>query len=144
MAIDQAELDITDIDAIVTVSTTGLCVPSLDAKLVNRMGLRNDIERLPIFGLGCAGGVSGLARSARLAQSFRDGHVLLLSVELCSLNYRLADSRKEMFISTALFGDGAAAIVLRGGRPHRNGNGTAGIGPADRCRGASMVRERRT
>jgi len=123
-AIDEAGIKITDIDAIVTVSTTGLSVPSLDAKLANRMGLRNDVERLPIFGLGCAGGVSGMARSARLAQSFEVGHVLLLSVELCSLNYRLADTRKAMFISTALFGDGAAAVVLRSAGPRGNGNGT--------------------
>jgi alkylresorcinol/alkylpyrone synthase len=122
-AIDDAGLQISDIDSIVTVSSTGLCVPSLDAKLANRMGLRNDIERLPIFGLGCAGGVSGMARSARLAQSMSGGHVLLLSVELCSLNYRLADTRKAMFISTALFGDGAAAMVLRGTGSHQDGNG---------------------
>ena len=124
-AIDQAGLEIHEIDAIVTVSTTGLSVPSLDAKLANRMGLRSDVERLPIFGLGCAGGVSGMARGARLAQSLEGGHVLLLSVELCSLNYRLADTRKAMFISTALFGDGAAAVVLRGAGARPNGNGAA-------------------
>ncbi len=112
-ALDSAGLDAGQIDAIVTVSTTGICVPSLDAMLMNRLAFRQDTERLPIFGLGCAGGVSGLARGAHLANSRGHGHVLLLVVELCSLNFRLSDASKAMFISTALFGDGAAALVLR-------------------------------
>jgi alkylresorcinol/alkylpyrone synthase len=112
-ALDSAGLNAGEIDAIVTVSTTGICVPSLDAMLMNRLAFRQDTERLPIFGLGCAGGVSGLARSSHLANSRGRGHVLLLVVELCSLNFRLSDASKAMFISTALFGDGAAALVLR-------------------------------
>ena len=101
-----------DIEAIVTVSTTGLAVPSLDAILANRLGLPATVERLPIFGLGCAGGVSGLARAARMAQSLPRGVVLLLVVELCTINCRNTDHTIKNFISTALFGDGAAALLL--------------------------------
>ncbi|MGI9387348.1 MAG: type III polyketide synthase [Methyloligellaceae bacterium] len=112
-AIADAGIGIDDIDALVLVSSTGVAVPSLDALLANKIGLRPDVERLPIFGLGCAGGVTGLARASRIAQTLPDGHVLLLAVELCALNFRLADSTKAMFVSSALFGDGAAGIVVR-------------------------------
>ena len=104
---------LSEIEAIVTVSTTGLAVPSLDAILANRLGLSATVERLPIFGLGCAGGVSGLARAARLAQSLPAGNVLLLVVELCTINCRTRDRTIKNFISTALFGDGAAGLLLR-------------------------------
>lgn len=110
---DRAGMALTDIEAIVTVSTTGLAVPSLDAILANRLGLSATVERLPIFGLGCAGGVSGLARAARLAQSLPQGNVLLLVVELCTINCRSTDHSIKNFISTALFGDGAAGVLLR-------------------------------
>jgi alkylresorcinol/alkylpyrone synthase len=110
---DQAGMALTDIEAIVTVSTTGLAVPSLDAILANRLGLSPTVERLPIFGLGCAGGVSGLARAARLAQSLPKGNVLLLVVELCTINCRSSDHSIKNFISTALFGDGAAGVLLQ-------------------------------
>ena len=110
---DQAGISLTDIEAIVTVSTTGLAVPSLDAILANRLGLSATVERLPIFGLGCAGGVTGLARAARLAQSLPQGNVLLLVVELCTINCRSSDHSIKNFISTALFGDGAAGLLLR-------------------------------
>jgi len=110
---DRAGVALTDIEAIVTVSTTGLAVPSLDATLANRLGLSASVERLPIFGLGCAGGVSGLARAARLAQSLPAGNVLLLVVELCTINCRTSDRTIKNFISTALFGDGAAGLLLR-------------------------------
>jgi alkylresorcinol/alkylpyrone synthase len=111
--IDRAGIDKNEIEAIVTVSTTGLAVPSLDAILTNRLGLPATIERLPIFGLGCAGGVSGLARAARMARSLPRGNVLLLVVELCTINCRNTDHTIKNFISTALFGDGAAALLLR-------------------------------
>lgn len=110
---DRAGMALTDIEAIVTVSTTGLAVPTLDAILANRLGLSATVERLPIFGLGCAGGVSGLARAARLAQSLPQGNVLLLVVELCTINCRSSDRSIKNFISTALFGDGAAGVLLR-------------------------------
>ncbi len=109
----QAELALREIEAIVTVSTTGLAVPSLDALLANRLDLAPTVERLPIFGLGCAGGVSGLARAGRIAESLPKGNVLLLVVELCTINCRKGDRSIKNFISTALFGDGAAGVLLR-------------------------------
>ena len=110
--IDRSGVDLAEVEAIVTVSTTGLAVPSLDAILANRLGLPDTIERLPIFGLGCAGGVSGLARAARMAKSLPNGIVLLLVVELCTINCRNTDHSIKNFISTALFGDGAAGLLL--------------------------------
>jgi alkylresorcinol/alkylpyrone synthase len=111
-AMAQAGLSIDEIDALVVNSTTGLAVPSLDAMLINRMGFRPDIERLPIFGFGCGGGVAGLARAARLARAMPGANVLFLTVELCSLCLRVNDPGIEMFISGALFGDGAVGVVL--------------------------------
>jgi len=112
-AMEQASAGPQDIGAIVTVSTTGLSVPSLDSKLLHRLGLDPDTERLPIFGLGCAGGVSGMARAARLAATMDGQCVLMLCVELCSLNLRTTGKNKVNYISSALFGDGAAAVIVR-------------------------------
>ena len=112
---ERAGIDVVEIEAIVTVSTTGLAVPGLDAVLANRLRLSPNVERLPVFGLGCAGGVSGLARAARIAQSLPNGIVLLLVVELCTINCRTTDHSIKNFISTALFGDGAAGVILRRG-----------------------------
>jgi len=111
-AVKQAGLEQNDIDAVVTVSSTGLAIPSLDAHLFNRMNFPNHIERTPIFGLGCAGGTSGLSRAARIAQSFPDGNVLLLVVELAGINVHINQMNPSLFVSSALFGDGAAGVVL--------------------------------
>ncbi|MBV8198070.1 MAG: type III polyketide synthase [Candidatus Eremiobacteraeota bacterium] len=101
-----------EIDAIVAVSTTGIATPSLDALLMERLGLRRTIERLPIFGLGCAGGAIGLARAAAMARANPDALVLFLVVELCALSFRRDDFSKSNIVATALFGDGAAAALL--------------------------------
>ncbi|HKF70650.1 MAG TPA: 3-oxoacyl-[acyl-carrier-protein] synthase III C-terminal domain-containing protein [Stellaceae bacterium] len=101
-----------DVDAVVVVSTSGIATPSLDAQLVNRLGLRSDVKRLPIFGLGCAGGVLGLSRAADLARLDPDATVLFLVVELCSLAFRGTDKTAANFVSTALFADGAAAALI--------------------------------
>jgi len=110
--LDRAGLRPADLDAIVTVSTTGIATPSLDAVLSGRLGLRNDVRRLPIFGLGCAGGVLGLARAADWARAMPGANILYLVVELCALSFRKADTGKSNIVATALFGDGAAAAVL--------------------------------
>lgn len=111
-ALAQAKLRANEIDAVVTVSTTGIATPSLDAHLLDRLGLRPDVLRLPIFGLGCAGGVLGLARAAALARAMPGARVLLLVVELCALTFRKVDQSKSNIIAAALFGDGAAALVI--------------------------------
>lgn len=111
-ALDQAGLAAQDIDAIVVVCTTGIATPALDARLMQVMPFRPDVRRLPIFGLGCAGGVIGLARAADIARSYPDERVLLLVVELCALTFRAQDRSKSNLVATALFGDGAAAAVV--------------------------------
>lgn len=100
------------VDAIVTVSTTGIATPSLDALLIERMGLRRDVRRLPIFGLGCVGGVVGLARAAAQAAALPGETVLFLVVELCALSFRRDDWSKSNIVATSLFGDGAAGALL--------------------------------
>lgn len=100
------------VDAIVTVSTTGIATPSLDARLLGHLPFRRDVERLPVFGLGCCGGVLGLGRAAALARARPNRRVLLLVVELCALTFRAGDRSKSNIVATALFGDGAAAALL--------------------------------
>lgn len=111
---EAASIKLDDIGALIVNTITGLAIPSLDAKLMNRLRLRSSVERLPIFGLGCGGGVGGLARAARYAQAMPVGaHVLFLTIDLCSLCLRTADPSMAMFVAAALFGDGAAGVVLR-------------------------------
>jgi alkylresorcinol/alkylpyrone synthase len=101
------------VDCLVTVCTSGIATPSLDARLMERMAFRRDVQRLPVFGLGCAGGVLGLGRAAALARAAPGSNILLLVVELCGLTFRSRDLSKSNVIATALFGDGAAAALLR-------------------------------
>ena len=105
-------LEAGQIDALVTVTSTGIATPALDARLMQCLPFRPDLVRLPIFGLGCAGGVLGLARAGALAQAMPGRRVLLIVVELCSLTFRLADLSRQNVVATALFGDGAAAALL--------------------------------
>jgi alkylresorcinol/alkylpyrone synthase len=114
-ALDATGLGLDDIGAIVTVSTTGIATPSLDALLMDRMRFPRHVQRLPIFGLGCAGGALGLGKAATLAAATPDKAVLFLVVELCTLQFRRDDLARSNIVATALFGDGAAAAVLRCG-----------------------------
>jgi alkylresorcinol/alkylpyrone synthase len=114
-ALDAAGLTGAEVDAVVTVSSTGIATPSLEARAAGRLGFRADIERVPVFGLGCAGGVSGISIAARLAQSRPGSVVLVVAIELCTLSFRLDELTKANIVATALFGDGASACVLRSG-----------------------------
>lgn len=114
-AIAAAGIAARDIDAVLTISSTGIATPSLEARVGHRLGLRPDVKRVPVFGLGCAGGVSGLALGAQLARGAPDAVVLVVVIELCTLAFRGDRGAKADVIATALFGDGAAAAVLRAG-----------------------------
>lgn len=118
-ALAAAGLEAVQVDEVVTICTTGIATPSLDARLAERIGLRPDVVRTPVFGLGCGGGVMGVGRAAALARARPGGIVLLLVVELCTLTFRRADRSKANLVAAALFGDGAAAAVV----------GTNGQGP---------------
>jgi alkylresorcinol/alkylpyrone synthase len=114
-AIAAADLDVGDIDTVVTVCSTGIATPTLEARVAGKMGFRADVSRVPVFGLGCAGGVSGLSIASRLAQSRPGTNVLLVALELCTLAVRHDELTKANIVAASLFGDGAAAAVLRAG-----------------------------
>ena len=111
-ALDQAELRPEQIDVLLFVSSTGISTPSIEARLMNRIGFRSDVMRLPIFGFGCAGGVLGLTRTAQMARSQPGLHCLMIVVELSSLAFRYDRLTKSNLVASALFGDGAAAAVV--------------------------------
>ncbi|MBR0692531.1 type III polyketide synthase [Bradyrhizobium lablabi] len=114
-AIARADLSGSDIDTIVTVCSTGIATPTLEARVAGKLGLRGDVSRVPLFGLGCAGGVSGLSIASRLAEARPGANVLLVVLELCTLAVRHDELTKANIVAASLFGDGAAAIVLRAG-----------------------------
>ena len=111
-ALANATLVPRDIDAVITVSSTGIATPSLEARVLPALGFRPDITRVPVFGLGCAGGVSGLALARRLALAEPGARVLVVALELCTLSFRLDRATKADIIATSLFGDGAAAAIV--------------------------------
>jgi alkylresorcinol/alkylpyrone synthase len=115
-AIRQAGLEPDEIDGVLTVSTTGIATPSLEARVGPQLGLRDDVRRVPVFGLGCAGGVSGLATASRLAAAEPGSKWLMVTIETCSISIRLDSDNPAAVVATALFGDGAAAAVVAGGQ----------------------------
>ncbi|HVY36540.1 MAG TPA: 3-oxoacyl-[acyl-carrier-protein] synthase III C-terminal domain-containing protein [Polyangia bacterium] len=113
-AMAAAHVEARDIDLIISVSCTGIMIPSLDAHLVNELGFRADVRRLPITELGCVGGAAALARAHDFLVGFPESRVLVIAVELPSLSLQRADVSPANLVATALFGDGAAAVVLNG------------------------------
>ncbi len=131
--VQTAGIALDAIDMIVTNTVTGLAVPSLDARLINRLKLAPTVERLPMFGLGCGAGVAGLARATRLTHASEGAHVLFLTVDLCSLCMRPNDPSPSMFVSSALFGDGAAGVLLRNTRQGGRGGGPRILAAGEWC-----------
>ena len=112
--LDVASLAPGDVDHLVFVSSTGLATPSLDARLANALGLRRDVRRTPIWGLGCAGGAAGLARARDFALADPGARVLMVSLELCSLTFQRREVTRRNLVATSLFSDGAAAALVLG------------------------------
>lgn len=112
--LQRAALAPADIDLIITVSCTGFMIPSLDAHLINLMGFRPNVRRLPITELGCAAGAMALSRAADFLQAYPGGNVLIIAVELATLTFQRGDMSQANLISCVLFGDGAGAAVVTG------------------------------
>ncbi|TDD47195.1 type III polyketide synthase [Kribbella antibiotica] len=113
-AVADAGLELSDVDVLMFTTVTGVAAPSIDARVAMRLGLRDDVKRLPLFGLGCVGGAAGIARLHDYLLAWPKQVAVLLSVELCSLTLQRDDSSLPNLVGGALFGDGAAAVVLTG------------------------------
>ncbi len=131
--LERAHLRADEIDLIITVSCTGFMIPSLDAHLINLMGFRSDVRRMPFTELGCAAGAMGLARAADYLKAYPGGNALVIAVELPTLTFQRKDISQANLISSILFGDGAAAVIVSNNpkavaaapasTAHANGNG---------------------
>lgn len=110
-----------EVDAVIFSTVTGLASPSIDARLVTRLGLRHDVKRMPLFGLGCVAGAAAVSRAADYLRGHPKGVVVVLAIEQCSLTFQPDDRSIANLISVGLFGDGAAAAVLVGSERQAQG-----------------------
>lgn len=118
-AIEKANLLPSEIDIILLVTSSGFVTPTLDAKLIDLLGLSTDVKRIPIIGLGCAGGANSIARAGELSSIYPNKNILVITVETCTLTFRPADKRKSNLIALSLFSDGSSSMVVSG-REKRN------------------------
>lgn len=119
--LERAGLTRQELDALIVVTVTGIATPSIDARLINRLGLRSDLKRLPVFGLGCVAGAAGISRAADLLRGEPGGVVALLAVELCSLTVQFQDLSIPNLVASGLFGDGAACAIVVGDERQASG-----------------------
>jgi len=126
-ALDRAGVRPSEVDIVFSTTVTGLAVPTLEARLAKRVGLRQDVKRVPLFGLGCVAGAAGVARMHDYLRAFPDQVGVLLAVELCSLTIQREDNSVANLVASSLFGDGAAAVVATGAR---RATGRATRGPS--------------
>jgi alkylresorcinol/alkylpyrone synthase len=110
----QLQMEANQVDYIIFVSTTGIATPSIDARLINQLDMRSNVRRTPIWGLGCAGGAAGLSHAYHYLLGHTKERVLVVAIELCGLTFQQDDFSKSNFIATALFGEGAAAVLMTG------------------------------
>lgn len=108
------EIPFKEIDTIFFITSTGVSTPSIDAKIINELPFRDTIKRIPIWGLGCAGGAAGISRAFEYCRAFPKAKVLVLSIEFCSLTFQHDDHSKSNLIGTSLFADGVACALITG------------------------------
>jgi alkylresorcinol/alkylpyrone synthase len=127
-ALDDAKVKPSDVDIVFSTTVTGLAVPTLEARLAARVGLRPDVKRVPLFGLGCVAGAAGTARMHDYLRAFPNHVAALLAVELCSLTIQRKDHSIANLVASSLFGDGAAAVIAKGAG-HAQAGDTGRAGP---------------
>lgn len=121
--LEEAEVDKEEVDAFIFVSSSGMSTPTIDARIMNELRLPAHIKRIPLWGLGCAGGAAGLSRAHDYCKAYPDAKVLVLCVELCSLTFQRSDASKSNLIGTSLFADGAACALVTGANDSSRGSG---------------------
>lgn len=121
--LEEAAVDKTEIDAFIFVSSSGMSTPTIDARIMNVLGLPQHVKRIPLWGLGCAGGASGLSRADDYCRAYPEAVVVVLCLELCSLTFQRSDSSKSNLIGTSLFADGAACALVTGDEADLSGEG---------------------
>lgn len=121
--LEESGVDKDEVDAFIFVSSSGMSTPTIDARIMNELRLPAHIKRIPLWGLGCAGGAAGLSRAHDYCKAYPDAKVLVLCIELCSLTFQRSDASKSNLIGTSLFADGAACALVTGANDSSQGSG---------------------